>query len=162
MPTTFSLPQRVLHWAMFALIVFNLLFSDGMSHWNRLVSRGEVVTAADVTSANIHAYVGIVILMLALVRVMLRLVQGAPAEPEQEPPLLQFLARIGHLAFYALFFLMPLSGIARYYFGVELAGTVHAGPLKALLWTLIVVHVAAVAAHQFYWKTNILKRMTSG
>lgn len=162
MPTTFSLPQRMLHWAMFALIVFNLLFSDGMSRWDRLVSRGEVPTALEIGSANIHAYVGIAILVLAVIRVAVRLVQGAPAEPAQEPPVLQLLSRIGHIAFYALFFLIPLSGIARYYFGVELAGTIHAGPLKALMWILIALHVAAVAVHQFYWKTDVLKRMTRG
>lgn len=162
MPTTFSLPQRMLHWAMFTLIVFNLLFSDGMSRWDRLVSRSEVPTAPEIGSANIHAYVGIAILVLAVIRVAVRLVQGAPAEPAQEPPVLQRLSRIGHIAFYALFFLMPLSGIARYYFGVELAGTVHAGPLKALMWILIALHVAAVAVHQFYWKTDVLKRMTRG
>ena len=50
----YSLPQKLIHWLMAALIFFNLLFTDGMEHWNRLVSRGEAVTPDDIASANVH------------------------------------------------------------------------------------------------------------
>ncbi len=30
--TGYSLPQKVLHWTMALLILFNLIFSDGMEH----------------------------------------------------------------------------------------------------------------------------------
>ncbi len=75
-PTAYSLPQRVLHWLMALLIFFNLIFSDGMEHWSRLLRHGQPVTPDDVGSANIHAYVGIAILVLALCRLALRLVQA--------------------------------------------------------------------------------------
>lgn len=161
-PDAFSLPQRILHWLMFLLISFNLIFSDGMEHWNRLVRRGEPVTPEDVSAANIHAYVGIAILCLAGLRLLLRLTQGAPAAPPQEPALFRLAAKLAHGAFYLLFFAMPLSGIAAYYFGVSQAGFLHGGPLKAVFWALIAAHVAAVAVHQFYWKTAVLSRMTKG
>lgn len=158
----YSIPQRALHWAMALLIVFNLIFSDGIEQWNRLIRNGQTVTPDDLASANIHAYVGIAILVLCLVRLGLRLVQGAPDAPDAEPPLLRLAAKLAHWAFYALFFLMPMTGIAKYYFGIDLLGELHGGPLKLLLWALIVVHVLGALVHQFYWKTNVLARMTRG
>lgn len=59
-------------------------------------------------------------------------------------------------------FALPLSGIAAYYFGARVAGELHSGPFKGLMWVLIAGHVAAVLVHQFYWRTNVLKRMTHG
>lgn len=162
MPDAFSLPQRFVHWAMAVLIVFNLLLPDGMNAWAHLLRRGQVPTPDQVASVNIHAYVGLAVLALAVLRVALRFVQGAPVEPVGEPPVLKLAARISHVAFYVLFFVMPLTGVARYYFGSEGAGFLHSGPLKALMWVLIGVHVGAAVLHQFYWKTGIMKRMTSG
>lgn len=71
-------------------------------------------------------------------------------------------SRVAHWTFYLLFLLVPLSGIAAYYGGMNIAGDIHGGPLKLLMWVLILTHVAAVVVHQFHWKTSVLKRMTSG
>ncbi|TPW31144.1 cytochrome b [Martelella alba] len=161
-PLSFSVSQRILHWVMMLLIFFNLIFSDGMEHWSRLIYKGQTPTPDEISSANIHAYVGIAILVLALLRLALRLTEGVPAEPAEEPPVLQLASRIAHWTFYILFFLMPISGILAYYGGVDIAGEVHGGPLKVLLWALIVAHVAAVVVHQYWWKTDVLKRMTRG
>ncbi|NWJ23333.1 cytochrome b/b6 domain-containing protein [Rhizobium sp. RM] len=159
---SFSMPQRVLHWAMALLIFFNLLFPDGMEHAYRLMRRGEALTSDQIFSANIHAYVGFAILGLALLRLCLRFVQGVPPHPQNEPRLLQIAASIAHFTFYALFFILPLSGIAAYYFGVQAAGQLHSGPFKVLMWVLVVAHIAAALVHQFYWKTDVVKRMTHG
>lgn len=157
--TGYSLPQKALHWTMALLILFNLIFSDGMEHWNRLVRHGQPVTPEDISSANIHAYVGISILVLCLIRLCLRLVQGVPEAPLEEPPLAKLVAKIAHWAFYAIFILMPFTGIGKYYFGNETAGQLHSGPLKLLLWALIVLHILGVLVHQLYWRTNLLRRM---
>jgi cytochrome b561 len=112
--------------------------------------------------ANIHAYVGLSILGLTVFRLFVRFQHGVPEEPPEEPPLFQLASKIGHWAFYGLLILMPFLGIGAYYFGNMTAGFLHEGPVKALLWLLIVAHVAAALVHQFYWKTNIIKRMTRG
>ncbi len=161
-PVSFSLSQRILHWVIALLVFFNLLFADGMEHWARLSFGGQTVPADAVASANIHAYVGIAVLVLALIRLGLRLFQGVPPEPEAEPPLFRMLSKVGHWTFYLLFIAMPLSGMAGYYLGIGGAAEVHGSVLKLLMWVLIVTHVAAVGLHQFYWKTGILKRMTTG
>ncbi len=117
------------------------------------------MTPEDISSANIHAYVGISILVLCLIRLCLRLVQGAPEAPLEEPPLSKLVAKIAHWAFYAIFILMPFTGIGKYYFGNETAGQLHGGPLKLLLWALIVLHILGVLVHQLYWRTKLLRRM---
>ncbi|WP_105440261.1 cytochrome b [Neorhizobium sp. T25_13] len=162
MALSFTLPQRILHWLMAALILFNLLFTDAMETAARLMFRGQALTPEQVSAANIHAYVGISVLVLGLIRLCLRLVQGVPPEPRQEPPFLRVVAKISHWAFYALFVAMPLAGIGAWFFANATAGFAHAGPLKLLMWALIVAHIGGVLVHQFYWKTDVLKRMTSG
>ena len=157
--TGYSIPQKALHWTMALLILFNLVFSDGMEHWNRLMRRGEPITPDDIASANIHAYVGIAVLVLCLVRLCLRLVQGVPEAPADEPPIAKLVAKVTHWAFYAIFLAMPLSGIGKYYFGNDIAGELHGGPIKLLLWALIVLHILGVLVHQFFWRTNLLRRM---
>ncbi|MQB22833.1 cytochrome b [Agrobacterium tumefaciens] len=157
--TGYSIPQKALHWTMALLILFNLIFSDGMEHWNRLMRRGEPITPDDIASANIHAYVGIAVLVLCLVRLCLRLVQGVPEAPAGEPPIAKLVAKVTHWAFYAIFLAMPLSGIGKYYFGNDIAGELHGGPIKLLLWALIVLHILGVLVHQFFWRTNLLRRM---
>lgn len=157
--TGYSIPQKALHWTMALLILFNLIFSDGMEHWNRLMRRGEPITPDDIASANIHAYVGIAVLVLCLVRLCLRLVQGVPEAPADEPPIARLVAKVTHWAFYAIFLAMPLSGIGKYYFGNDIAGELHGGPIKLLLWALIVLHILGVLVHQFFWRTNLLRRM---
>ncbi|WP_208249530.1 cytochrome b [Rhizobium sp. T1470] len=158
----YSLPQRLLHWGGALLIFFNLLFPDGMNEWHRAMRRGAIASPDQLSAANIHAYVGIAILALAIVRVCLRLVQGAPPVVSQEPAILRLVAKVVHIGLYAFIFAMPVTGIAAYYFGVDPAGSLHADVLKVVLWALIAAHVAGALVHQFYWKSNVLRRMTIG
>jgi cytochrome b561 len=161
-PLSYSIPQRVLHWGMALLIFFNLLFTDGIEQWNRISKRGGELSADAAFSANIHAYVGISILAFALLRLILRKVQGVPPEQMDEPSYARLAAKIIHVLLYAMFFIMPLSGIARYYFGFDEAGELHAEVFKVILWALVVVHIAGALAQRFYFKTDSLKRITSG
>jgi cytochrome b561 len=161
-PVSFSIPQRAVHWLMALFILFNLLFAENMEHVFDALKDGEAPPADAVFGANLHAYVGMSVLALAIVRLCLRFVQGAPEPPAVEPPALRLLAKLAHAALYLLFFAMPLSGIAAYYGGVEVAGFVHGGPMKLLMWILLIVHIAGALVHQFYWKTDVMARMTRG
>ncbi len=159
---SYSIPQRAIHWIMAALVFFNLLFTEGMEELSEAAEEGQTPSADMIASANIHAYVGIAVLAFVIVRLGLRLTSGAPAASAEEPPVLQLLSKIVHATFYLLFFALPLTGIATYYFGFETLGSLHGGPLKLLMWVLIIVHVGAVLIHQFYWKTDVMRRMTRG
>lgn len=162
MKTAFSIPQRILHWLMALLILFNLLFSDAMETWGHLYFGNQPIPADIGRSANIHAAVGIAILVLALIRLCLRIVQGVPPEPEEEPAFFRMVAKISHWAFYAIFIIMPLAGIGAYFGGNGTAAFAHIGWMKTAMWALIVLHLLGVLVHQFYWKTNIIRRMTRG
>ena len=78
-PASYSIPQKALHWLMALLILFNLIFSDAMEEVAEAYERGEVPSPEDLTFANIHAYVGIAVLCLGLIRLAVRLTRGAPA-----------------------------------------------------------------------------------
>ena len=133
-PVSFSLTQRILHWLTALLVFFNLIFSDGMEIWHRAMRRTGSATAEQVSSANIHAYVGIAILVLVLLRLVLRFTSGVPAAPPQEPAIFRLGATLAHGLLYLLLIVMPLSGIAAYYFGIDKAGDLHADVLKVVLW----------------------------
>jgi cytochrome b561 len=158
----FSVTQRVLHWSVALLVFFNLLFPDGMNAWRHITRNGGIASTTEISAANIHAYVGIAILVLAVARLVLRATQGVPPEVPEEPWPFRVAARIAHFALYFLLFAMPMSGMAAYYFGFESLGSLHADLLKVILWCLIGAHVAGALVHQFYWRTNVLRRMTIG
>jgi cytochrome b561 len=158
----YSLSQRFLHWATVLLVLFNLLLPDGMNAWYRLIRHGGTPLPEQIASANIHAYVGIAILLMTILRLGLRFVQGVPPEAANEPAIFRLAARLAHASLYLLLLALPASGIAVYYLGVEALGALHADVLKLILWIVIVAHVFGALVHQFYWKTDVLRRMTMG
>ena len=161
-PLVYSVPQRVLHWLTAALILYSLLLPGQIEHVADSLRDGGTPTPAEWTSANIHISIGFAILGLTLLRLALRLAQGAPAAPASEPAPLRLVAAVTHGALYLLLIAMPAAGIAKFYFGVGIAGFVHGGPMKLALWILVVLHVAGALVHKFYWKTDVMERMTSG
>jgi cytochrome b561 len=161
-PTVYSIPQRVLHWLTALLILYSLLWPGQIERVADLVGGGKTPTADEWSSANLHIYIGFAIIGLTVLRLILRVVQGAPAAPAAEPPFFRLVAKAAHGLLYVLLFAMPLAGIAKFYLGVDLAGFIHGGPMKLLLWILIAGHVLGVLVHKFYWKTDVLERMTRG
>jgi cytochrome b561 len=158
----FSVPQRLLHWLTAALVLFNLLFPDGMNGWSRAVRETGSASPDQVSSANIHAYVGIAILVLVAARLLLRFTKGVPEAPSEEPKIFRIAAKLARAVLYILLIAMPSTGIAAYYFGASAAGNIHADVLKVILWGFVGAHVLGALVHQFYWKTNVLRRMTIG
>jgi len=162
MVLSYSIPQRILHWLTALLIFFNLLFPGQIERVADLVDDGKTPAASEWSSANLHIYTGLAILGLTILRLILRFVQGAPQPPVEEPAFFRVVARIAHVLLYGVLLAMPLSGLAKFYLHVDAAGFVHGGPMKLLLWVLIVAHVIGALVHKFYWKTNVLERMTRG
>lgn len=159
---SYSFAQRALHWLTALLVFYNLLLPDGMSEWHRAMRRTGSATTEQLASANMHAYVGIAILLLICARLFLRFGQGAPAAPPEEPAFFRYAAKGAHAALYFLLVALPVTGIAAFYLGYDTAGDLHADVLKVVLWVLLGAHVLGALAHQFYWKTNVLRRMTVG
>jgi cytochrome b561 len=81
-------------------------------HW--IIVLGVICQWALAESDNVglHESIGLTILALAVVRLSWRLLNPVPAWPADMKPYEITLARIVHIAFYALLFAIPLSGWA--------------------------------------------------
>lgn len=155
-PTGFSKMQIRLHWITVGLVALQYLLHEGVSGaYDRALDTGDYTLSAPVIG---HAAGGMIILLLATWRLLLRRERGVPAPPASEPELFKRVSHLAHIAFYVLLFLLPFSGAMAWGGRTEAAGDVHE-VLKSVLLLLIVAHVGAVLVHQFVWKTNLLDRM---
>ncbi|MBP0495562.1 cytochrome b [Roseomonas indoligenes] len=99
----FSPLQRLVHWVMAACILAMLFIGVGMV---------STISARYLTLVSIHKPLGIAILVLALLRLVLRLRRGAPPLPADLPEPMKLAAHLSHLVLYGLMFAMPLLGWA--------------------------------------------------
>jgi cytochrome b561 len=99
----FSPLQRLLHWLMAICILAMLFIGVGMV---------STVMPKYLTLVSIHKPLGIAILVLALVRLAVRLRYGAPPLPADLPEPMKLAAQLSHYALYALMIAMPLLGWA--------------------------------------------------
>lgn len=152
-PDTFSRTQIVLHWTIAVLVIFQLVLHEGMEDAWEIREDGGTVSLI-----NPHVVVGIAVLVLATWRIALRLTRGVPPAPSTEPAPLRLLASATHWAFYALLFVMPLSGMALWFLEAEVAGDVHK-TARLVLIALIFLHIAGALAQHFWFKTDVLKRI---
>jgi cytochrome b561 len=176
-------PARLLHWAMAALILYQLWLGFQMV---RLVS--DVYEKFGLYQT--HKSWGFVIFTLALVRVGWRLANRAPEMPDHMGPLARLAAHGGHLALYVLMVTMPVSGwlmasasplqddygLKNMVFAwFELPDPFVPGSkaledgLKAVhSWSafamaaILLGHVAAALKHHFSHRDGVLMRMITG
>lgn len=174
MKTRFTAPQRALHWLMAVCILAMLFIGVGMV---------STVAPAYLALVDIHKPLGIVILILALIRLVLRLVQGAPPLPADLPEPMKLAALLSHLGFYVLMIAMPLLGWAMLsaasypvvlFGGLRLPDIAPASDsLHTLLWTahhylglaffaLILAHAAAALFHLLVRRDGVFQAMAPG
>jgi len=131
---------------------------------------------------GLHKAFGALVLVLVAARLAWRLTHSAPALPDSMAGLEAALARLGHLALYALMIVLPLSGIVMSQaggrevsmFGLVLPTLVQPDhDLKeafeevheVLAWILALVvggHLLAALRHHFMLKDDVLTRMLPG
>ena len=129
-----------------------------------------------------HFMLGLSVFLLVLVRIVARLAGGAPPITPQPPAWQTILAKVTHLASYALLLGMPIagwvilsaSGKAIPFFGLELPALV--GPDKALAeqvkelhettatvgYFLVGLHAVAALFHHYLVKDDTFRRMMPG
>lgn len=152
----YSRAQIALHWIVALLIVPQFVLHDAMSEaWDR-VEDGLEVTFDPLVAA--HVFGGLAVLALVLWRLVLRARRAAPPPPEAEHPALKLVAKAVHGGLYLVALLLPVSGAAAWFGGIEAAAEGHE-VLKALLLALVALHVAGALYHQFVLRTNIMDRM---
>lgn len=147
--------QILLHWVIAALVLFQLIFGESMAEVKDALEEGLVPDPAEQTMADAHYWVGIAILVLVGLRIILRLVQGAPAPIGSGPQLL--VAKAIHAIFYLLLIAVPVTGLLAVYVNEELGEVHEIG--KPLFIAFIVLHVLGALFHHFKLKDETLRRM---
>jgi cytochrome b561 len=170
-PARFNRPARLLHWLMAALILAMLLIGVAM-----------VASLADYHAlVALHRPLGILILLLAVLRLANRWRHPPPPLPKDLPTWQRRAAHGSHLVLYALMLAMPLVGwamlsAARY--PIVLAGPVVLPPilpqdptlyaiLRQLhtvlaygLFGVILAHLGAALMHGLIRQDGVLASMT--
>jgi cytochrome b561 len=163
---------RVLHWLMAALIIGLLtvgLIMTGMDRSDPL--RNQLY--------SLHKSFGVTVLVLAVLRLALRLRLGIPALPQAIKALERLFAHLGHMGLYFFMLVIPLSGIVMSnsygygvsWFGLELphivgvdkerghfAADAHELLAYALIG-LISLHVLGALKHYVRERINLFKRI---
>ena len=127
-----------------------------------------------------HKTVGVIILLLALVRLAVRLMNPPPPFPQGIPKWERTAAVWSHRLFYLLLIALPLTGLAAVSgravgglvpikFGLSLPAIPGVGPDNefgdvhvVLVFTtiaLLVLHIGAALKNQFFSKTDVADRM---
>jgi cytochrome b561 len=162
-----------IHWITAALVVTQVVIGFTFDEFlERGPTRSEVFAW--------HKTIGATILVLALIRLAVRLLNPPPPYPTDFPKWERFLAVWNHRIFYVLLIALPLTGLAAVsgraedgtvplLFGLRLPaipgispdndlGDVH----QLLVYTtlaLVVLHVGAALYNQFGSSTNVADRM---
>lgn len=166
---------KIIHWLM-AFIIIGLiaagLYMEGLPDNNPIRS--------DLYS--LHKSFGVLVLLLAFLRVVLKIKIGGPDLPGSLPLIIRNLAKLTHHMLYLFMFAVPIAGIAMSnmygypvkMFGMELpkifstnkdlAGIAHSAHwiLAYILVAILVAHIAGAIKHRFFEKNpknDVLNRM---
>ena len=157
-PARYSAIQIALHWAVFALVLVQLLTGDWMAEYFRALMRPEEGRPI-MGNAVWHMVSGITILIFMLTRLALRLTHGAPPAKADSPGWDKVLSKLNHWLFYVVLIAMPVVGLAAYLIPSEAMGELHENTVPVLL-ALVALHLAGVVYHQFIRKDGLIRRMT--
>jgi cytochrome b561 len=165
--------QRLLHWVMAVCILAMLFIGVGMV---------STVMPKYLSLVAIHKSLGIAILVLALIRLGVRLCYGAPPLPADLPEPMRLAAHLSHYALYALMIGMPLLGwamLSAAAYPVVVFGGFYlpailpqSDALHTWLWDahfylafaffgLVLMHVAAALFHALVRRDGVFEAMAS-
>ena len=175
-PSRYTRVAMALHWIIAALIVWG--FSLG---WIMTDIPG--FTPTKLRYFSWHKWIGVTVLVLALIRLLWRATHPAPALPAVMHTWEKLAAHAGHAALYILMLIIPVTGylyssaagIQVVYLGVLPLPTII-GPdtmLKGILKTIHIAlnyvllfavagHLLAVIKHELFDKQRLLARMLPG
>ena len=162
---------QFLHWLIVALIITQVVLA---------LSADRLHGMAKLAMLARHKSVGITILMLAVVRLVWRLVNPTPPLPSTLKPYERVLANFTHTALYVLIFAMPITGwimtsargfpaswfnlfqlpdlVAKNRALYEAMQETHEA-LALTLGAVATLHLLAALKHHFVLKDTVLRRM---
>jgi cytochrome b561 len=166
---------KFLHWLVVALLIIQFALA-----WTMPMS----LTAQVGTLISLHFSFGVLIFLVAIVRLSWRTSHGEPPPPEGMPLWQVFSARLVHWLLYLLIFALPIFGwlnaswrgmpvslfglfevpalIAKHAPGWRWTGSVHVYGAEYALIGLVGLHVAAALYHSVIRRDGVLQRMLPG
>lgn len=154
-PRGYSRIQIVLHWTIAALVIFQLFVNEAMQRAFAGRLDGQIENQ---NGALLHMVVGLAVLLLAIFRLALRLMRGAPAPYKDTPAILRWLGHATHILLYGFIFLMPLTGATAWFLGLEFAAELHEIG-RLILVPAIGLHVVGALVEHFVFRNDTLMRM---
>lgn len=155
-PKGYSLIQIILHWTIAALVIFQLFVNEGMQH--AFADRLDGEALDQLGGALLHMVVGITILVLAALRLVIRVLRGTPEPYQDTPAILRWLGHGTHILLYGFIFFMPLTGAIAWFLGIEFSAQLHEIG-RLVLVPAIGFHVIGALAEHFVFRNDTLKRM---
>ena len=169
-PAQFTFLSRILHWLMAAMLLTMLFIGVSM------------VASLSVyhTLVAIHRPVGIMILILAAIRLVNRMFTALPPFPPTMSPPERFVATASERLLYTLLFALPLVGwgmLSAGHYPIVMYGPLHLPPilpadptlyavlrkthtlLAYLLFLTFLAHFGAVLFHTLILRDRLLNRM---
>ncbi len=167
----FTVLQRTLHWVMAVCVLAMLFIGVGMNSSTMPKYVPLLLT---------HKTLGVIVLILAVIRLGVRLRYGAPPLPADLPAPMKLGAILSHYALYALMIGMPLLGLAMQWTGaypIVLYGQAQlptllpqSDTLHTLFWNahfylafvffaVILLHLAAALFHALVRRDDVFQSM---
>ena len=173
--TRYTATAKLLHWLILALLIVQFIVA-----WTMPAMRRDTPV---ITLISLHFTIGVVIIVVALVRLAWRVTHGEPKPLDGVPPWQMQSARVVHWLLYLLLFVVPFlgwmnaswRGMPVVMFGLELpkllatrapgwawTGDVHSLLAEYGILTLVGLHVLAALYHYFIRRDGVLQRMLPG
>jgi cytochrome b561 len=170
--TGYTGTAKALHWTILVLLIVQFIVAWTMPEVKR--------DTKPETLINLHLSVGVLILVVAVIRLAWRATHAEPPLHDGLPPWQVQSARVMHWLLYGLLVVLPIlgwinaswRGFPVIMFGLELpklvatrapgfrwTGDVHGLLATYLLLTLVGLHVAAALYHYFIRRDGVLQRM---
>ncbi len=166
-----------LHWLIALIIIGNLI--GGLTLDFFMDSADPAMKARGVVIIGLHKSLGLTVILLTIVRLGWRLTNPPPMLPAHMTRLERRLAQFTHIVFYALMFILPLSGWAlastgrapiRWFGLVDVPHLPVAASQRGLFgeshellgWTMIgllVLHILAALKHHILDRDDVLAGM---
>lgn len=169
----YSLPHRLIHWIMAAAILMAIPGGIIMGNLPQGPLQNNVY--------DLHKSLGVLVLILALIRIALKRRDGVPPPATGLEPWQIMAATSVHHALYALMVIVPLLGfVANSFYGApipffflftiptftphneDIAGAIFSmhTALAILFGVLLVVHIGAALYHRYIRKDAVFGRMS--
>lgn len=175
MTLRYTTTAMALHW-LTALLLFAVLPLG-------LYMSGLKLSPARLQLFSYHKWIGVTVLLLAVLRILWRIAHRPPALPDDMPHWQKLASCAIHSALYTLMIAIPLSGwlmssakgFQTVWLGLvplpdligkdkalgHLLEVIHAN-WSYLLLALVTLHIAAALKHRFIDRDNVMKRMLPG